>query len=213
MTNRPDTDDFIRSLARRPVPAAFRPVGTGLAMLAAGGLGLGLFLGVFGMRGDLGPALSAPVTLAKLVLPGGVAAMALWLALASARPGARLWLWPLLVPLAMALILVAGRLGQLAPGQIPAEVMGRSALACLLSIAALALAPTVLGLICLRRGATTRPLLSGALVGMAAGAMVAAGYALHCTEDSPLFYTLWYGLGIALSATGGAIAGQQLLRW
>lgn len=213
MTPPPSTDEFIRTLARQPVPSGFHPLGAGLAMLAAGALGLALFLTVFGIRSDLALTLAAPVTLAKSVLPLIAGGLALALALASARPGARLSLWPLLLPLAMALILFAGQLGQAPAAQVAAEMMGRSALACLLSITALALAPVVLGLICLRRGASTRPALSGALVGLAAGALVAAGYALHCTEDSPLFYTLWYGLGIALSTLGGAVAGRIVLRW
>lgn len=213
MTPPTSTEEFIRTLARRPVPAGFHPLGAGLAMLAAGALGLALFLTVFGMRDDLLQAFSTPVTLAKSVVPLIAGVLALGLAVTSARPGARLTLWILLLPLAMALILFSGRLGQLPLRDTPAELMGQSALACLLSITALAFAPTLLGLIALRRGATTRPCLSGALVGTAAGALVAAGYALHCTEDSPLFYTLWYGLGIALSALGGAIAANRLLRW
>ena len=47
----------------------------------------------------------------------------------------------------------------------------------------------------------TRPRASGALAGLLAGAIAAAIYALHCTGDSPLFYAVWYGLGI-LAVTG-----------
>jgi hypothetical protein len=47
---------------------------------------------------------------------------------------------------------------------------------------------------------------------------VAAGfatsvYSLVCTEDSPLFYVTWYGLGILLVAGLGAALGARLLRW
>ncbi|MBD3765305.1 MAG: DUF1109 family protein, partial [Rhodobacterales bacterium] len=42
---------------------------------------------------------------------------------------------------------------------------------------------------------------------------VAAGYALHCTEDSPLFFVLWYGLGILVPTLAGAWLGRRLLAW
>ncbi|HBT01009.1 MAG TPA: hypothetical protein DEB47_14365 [Citreicella sp.] len=69
------------------------------------------------------------------------------------------------------------------------------------------------GLALLRRGAPTRPVLSGALTGLAASAGTAAGYALHCTEDSPLFYVSWYGLALCLASALGAWLGHRHLRW
>ena len=45
--------------------------------------------------------------------------------------------------------------------------------------------------------------------GCSRGGAAAAVYALHCTEDSPLFYAVWYGLAI-LAATGvGALLGAR----
>ena len=41
----------------------------------------------------------------------------------------------------------------------------------------------------------------------------AALYAIHCTEDSPLFYAVWYGLAILVATAIGAALGRFLLRW
>lgn len=60
---------------------------------------------------------------------------------------------------------------------------------------------------------------TGESLGQAAAIMsafaagVAAGYALHCTEDSPLFFVSWYGLAIAIVGTLGAWLGHRFLRW
>ena len=57
------------------------------------------------------------------------------------------------------------------------------------------------------------PGLSGALAGLLAGGVGAARYAIHCTEDSPLFYATWYGIAILLATGIGAVAGRRVLRW
>ena len=51
------------------------------------------------------------------------------------------------------------------------------------------------------------------LAGLAAGVVATAIYSLFCTEDSPLFYSLWYSLGICISIGLGALAGRRWLRW
>lgn len=213
MTGRPTTEDFITSLAGRPPPPRHDGGRTAGAMAAAGLAGLCLFWLAFGVRADLAAMLAAPVTLAKIALPLAVAVLGLWLALRSARPEARLRLSLMLLPAGAAVALFLARLAVVAPDAVIPELMGQTARACLVSITGLALAPIAAGLILLRRGATTRPGRSGALIGLTAAAGVAAGYALHCTEDSPLFYTLWYGLAILLGGAIGGLAGRWLLRW
>jgi hypothetical protein len=65
----------------------------------------------------------------------------------------------------------------------------------------------------LRRGASTRPALSGALAGLLSGGAAATVYAVHCPEDSPLFYASWYVLAILGATALGALLGARLLRW
>ena len=213
MTGRHSTDDLIRDLAARPVPL---PPATGAAfgaMLGAMGIGLGAFWLIFGLRPDLAHALGLMPVLAKSLLPLVLCGLALTLALTSARPEARLTIWPLILVPLLAGLLVVQRLTTLQGAGLWPEVIGHTATSCLAAITGLSLLPLAAGLILLRRGAPARPALSGALLGLASGAGIAAGYALHCTEDSPLFFVTWYGLAIALAGGIGAIAGHRLLRW
>jgi hypothetical protein len=55
--------------------------------------------------------------------------------------------------------------------------------------------------------------LSGAAAGLGAGGLGAALYALHCSDDSPLFVAAWYSLAISIVAFAGASAGPRFLRW
>jgi hypothetical protein len=68
-------------------------------------------------------------------------------------------------------------------------------------------------LVMLRRGATTAPAKAGFVAGLAGAGFAAAVYALHCTEDSPLFYVTWYGLAIMGVAIVSAMIGARSLRW
>ena len=42
---------------------------------------------------------------------------------------------------------------------------------------------------------------------------MAAFYAAHCPDDSPLFVAAWYSLAVALVAAVGAATGRLTLRW
>lgn len=213
MTAKRRTDDLIRDLAARPVPAAWSPAATlgGMACAIAGMLAL--FWIVFGLRADLGPALGRVPVQAKTVLPFALSCLAGGLALASARPGGRVRLWPLALPLVPGAVLVVLRIAQGGASPLMAELVGSTAPACIASISLMSLVPLAAGLLLARRAAPTRPALTGALLGLAAGGGIAAGYALHCTEDSPLFFMTWYGLGICAATVTGAFAGGRMLRW
>lgn len=213
MTPQTSTETLIAQLAATPAP---KPPGLrriGLTICAAILLGLLAFWLLLGFRADLGAALRVPVTLAKSVLPLMLAALALPLMLRAARPGARLMLWPLSLPIGLAGLLLIARLMAVPGAQVAPELLGQTAAACLLSVTLLSVAPIITGVAMLRQWASTRPVLSGALIGLVSGAGAAAGYALHCTEDSPLFFVTWYGLAIALATGLGALLGHRYLRW
>jgi hypothetical protein len=55
--------------------------------------------------------------------------------------------------------------------------------------------------------------LTGAVIGLGAGAAAATVYCLHCPEASATFVLSWYSLGIGFAATIGAAIGPRLLRW
>jgi hypothetical protein len=51
------------------------------------------------------------------------------------------------------------------------------------------------------------------MVGVFAGAIGAAIYAVHCPDDSPLFLAVWYLLGVSAVTAAGALLGPRMLRW
>jgi hypothetical protein len=77
----------------------------------------------------------------------------------------------------------------------------------------LAIAPLLACLYCLRQAAPASPARAGAVAGLLSGAIAAAVYALHCTDDSPLFVALWYTVAVAGVTAIGAWAGDRVARW
>lgn len=209
------TDHLIALLAADTAPRDTPESAVMRWFLPALALAGGAALAVLGIRADILPAMAAPVTAMKPLLPLLVAVAAGLLALRLARPGRDAgWLaWPLVaVGAGVALWLAASMAGMPAAEWWPAA-RGRTLGFCLVAIPTIALLPLSALIAALRRGAPVNPTQSGALAGLAAGAASAALYALHCTEDSPLFFLIWYPLGIAAVAATGALAGRYWLRW
>ncbi|WP_103256590.1 NrsF family protein [Tabrizicola aquatica] len=212
MSDRSSTEALIRQLAAAPAPVAFRPAVALSATVVLVGFVLVLFLQVFGLRADLVGAWAALPAQAKTLLPLALSVLAGWLALRMSRPEGQGALWPLAIPAGLALAMVLQRL-TVAEGPLLVELVGQTAMACLVSISVLSALPLAAGVILLRRGATTRPRVTGALLGLAVASAMTAGYALHCPEDSPLFFVTWYGLGILIVTGIGAALGHRFLRW
>ena len=210
------TEDLISQLAGEPVAAR-----RGIEGRAVTGLGIGflialaLFLPVLGPRPDLMEAVQRPIVAVKTILPLLLGPVALVLALRAARPttpaptGVKaLWLWP-----AVALALFLYAFTTTAPGARAVAFLGHSIPICLPAIVVLS-APILIGLFrALKDGAPTRPARCGALAGLAAAGFATALYSTFCNEDSPLFYAVWYALGITIVTAAGAVAGGRYLRW
>jgi hypothetical protein len=130
-------------------------------------------------------------------------------------PGARIGVAPIaagLVIVAM-LALGAGQIISAGPAARVALWLGHTWKICSPLILLLAV-PIYASLILAIRGlAPTRPALTGAAAGFAAGALAATLYGLHCPEQAAAFVATWYTLGIAAASALGAIAGSRLLRW
>jgi len=208
------TDELVAALAADPRP------GPGVGHVLARSLPVALIVPVvallagFGLRPDMVAAL-APLTLPKTVLPVALAVLALMLAWRSAHPGqgvGRLGLLLLAVP-AVAAMFGFVRLVGADPSGWLAEAQGASIAKCLVSIPALAAVPLAALLWSLRRGAPLSPARLGFAAGLVAGGLSAALYSLHCNEDSPLFWSLWYSLGILVTGVAGALIGGRVLRW
>ena len=84
---------------------------------------------------------------------------------------------------------------------------------CVANILLLSVIPFVAALVALREGAPASPAFAGMAAGLLAGALAAAAYVMHCTEDSPLFVAVWYMLAISLVTLVGLFLGRHLLRW
>jgi hypothetical protein len=209
------TDDLIRALSADTVrqPALRTTLVMGLVPALAICLLAVWFL--LGFRADLLTALVTPVSLARILLTGilGIAAVRLALLLARPEGGQVARLWPLAAVAAAALGLLAW-----AYVATPAEArqmatVGKTMTTCLVAIPLLSVLPVATVLYVLRQGATTAPLRAGFVAGLAGSGFAAAIYALHCTEDSPLFYVTWYGLAIMGVTLISTLIGARVLRW
>lgn len=206
------TDDLIRALAAdevKPASVGVRLAWLPLALLLAGGA----LLGIIGIRPDLAAALVAPVTALKNLLPLALGLAALSLAVRLTRPDATAPVAGLIVFPLVALALFVYGLSQMPMADWGRGLMGQSAAFCVPAIVLTALLPLAAAMRAMRSGASTDPGRSGALTGLACGALATAIYALHCNEDSPLFFVTWYGLSILIVAGIGAVLGRRLLRW
>jgi hypothetical protein len=122
-------------------------------------------------------------------------------------------LWPLAAVAGAALGLVVWSFATTAQDARQMATVGKTIATCLVTIPLLSILPVGALLYTLRQGATTAPARAGFVAGLAGSGLSAAIYALHCTEDSPLFYVTWYGLAIATVALVSALMGARMLRW
>jgi len=209
------TDDLIRALAAdtlRP-PALRKTLVLGLVpSLVIAVLAVWF---VLGFRADLATALVTPVSAIRILLTGilGIAATRLALMLARPEGGQTTRLWPITAVAAAAVgLLVWAYVTTPAEARQMATV-GKTITTCLVTIPLLSVLPVAALHYTLRQGATTAPLRAGFVAGLAGSGLSAAIYALHCTEDSPLFYVTWYGLAIMGVTLVSTLIGARSLRW
>ena len=209
------TDELIRALAADALPEPPVPARLWRGLLAGALVVAVLALPLLGLRPDPMAVVTRAAVILKQTFPLLLAAGAFGAALRLARPGATIGRWGLLLAVAPVLlaVAVAAEWAAVPPGGRMAAMMGETHRFCLVWATLMGLPPLAGALWALRGGASTRPALSGALAGLLAGGTGAALYAVHCTEDSPLFYAVWHGLAI-LSLIGlGALIGRRVLRW
>lgn len=131
------------------------------------------------------------------------------------RPDGRLGLAALAAPGVFGLlaIVAAAQMAAADSGSHLPLLLGRSWARCPWLILALSTPILFILLIAMRRLAPTRLATAGAATGLLAGGLGATIYGLHCPETSAAFVTIWYSLGIGLSAVLGALVAPRLLRW
>ena len=209
------TSELIASLADNPRPVP-RPVPRLLIAMVAGStlalLGLVVTLG-----SPAGPVAERGVaaSVAKLSYPLIVGIIALGAAIAAGRPGARVEPRALLLslPVLAVAIFAAIDLAAAPTAAWDRKLFGSTIVLCFSAVtlgsipafAALTLAFRVL--------APTRRPAAGFLIGLAAGGISAAAYALYCREASPAFLLATYTPAMLIPALAGALLGDRLLRW
>lgn len=178
------------------------------------------FLGVativfLGLRTDLGATSGFAPVAAKVGVMLSLASGGSLLVVRTSRPGSPSGWAPAL--LAVGLVLLAAWIlfdvNQLGTAGLLERTLGTSWASCLATITVLATLPLVSLLLAARRGAVIRPGLAGAMAGLAAATLSGAFYALYCTEDSPLFVAVWYGLAAIIMMVFGAFAFRRFVRW
>lgn len=211
------TDDLIAMLSTNVEAVDRRQVWRTLAIaIAIGGL-VALAAGLIVLGGRTGAAdhVTLGFLVIKLLFAMTVTALAFWYLIRSARPnGLRRGSAALvLLPFAGIVGLAAISLAYAPAVHWQMMFMGDEWLECLLSIPIIAVVPLALVIWAVRQAAPTELRRAGALAGLVAGGVSAAGYALHCTADSLPFIAVWYSGTIMLCTFAGAALGPRLLRW
>lgn len=210
------TDDLIKALsadAGRPA-VSFGGTWT-IAVVCAVVLAAIVFALALGPRPDIAAAAETIRFLFKFVATGLLAFTALVALLALARPEAvsRAKLAALAAaPLALAVAVIL-ELAAVPQAEWMSRLVGTNIVICLTAIPSIGLAPLALFILALRNAAPSRPMLAGAVAGLAAGGIAATFYASHCTDDSPLFVATWYTIAVAVLTIAGAFAGRVFTRW
>jgi hypothetical protein len=206
------TDDLIRSLASEAGARRSASLRTALAVAGVASFGCALFLvfSVIGIRHDFAEmAVRLPFGF-KLAYTGSLVAGTFVVALYAATPGAST---VALYALSPTVILLA--LGVLFdPTGFP--IMGRTNTAvvfCVGSIPFLSLPAMILTFRAMQKGAPTRPLVAGAVIGVLSASIGAIAYALACKNDGTAFVAIWYTAACAIMALIGAVVGHRVLRW
>jgi len=210
------TDELIRAVVADNASLK-RPLSQTIALALGVGVlvGAAVFSGVLGPRPDFTWALAnSPRFDFKLFFTLAVAACAFLLIRRLARPdGSGSVLGTLTIPLGALAIAVVMELMALPADHWLDHARGSNWLICMTMIPILSLAPFIAIFYALRQGAPSDPARTGAAGGILAAAVGAALYATHCTDDSPLFVSIWYIIAMGFVALAGAVLGRLLLRW
>ena len=211
------TDDLINMLASgvTPIDRHAPTKRVGVAMLIGSLSATILVMIILGARPDLGIAATTPIFWAKVAFPLTLMVGALSLVMRLARPGRTLGPGTLLI-VAGVTILWAGSLYVLltaTPDMRATLVLGKTWRVCAMNITLLSIPGLLAAFWAMRGLAPTRLTLTGACVGLLAGATATLAYCLHCPEMDVPFWGTWYWLGMVIPTVIGALLGRRWLRW
>lgn len=209
------TDELIRAMAADTRPERSFAQLLPLALLACVVAGVPFFSATMGLRADWPGSMASGPALLKQLFPVVAGLAAFGAAARLTRPEASLgrWTWALLGAPAIMLVAFAVAAARTPVADWPVAIRGDTAANCFLSVSIIGLLTLACAFAALRRGASVRPRLSGALAGLLAGSVSAALYASFCAEDNPMFWVIWYGGAIATVTAFGVWLGPRQLRW
>lgn len=209
------TDDLIRTLSVDG-KSPWR-VGNFLTfgLLAAVPVSVILFFVEMGIRPDIATAVENPLFNLKFAVTISLALCAVALSLHLSRPEATLKGVVFLLAIPFGLLAAGIGYEVMTPQRVSwtTRMIGSNSRMCLTAIPLLSLPLLAAALVALRHGAPSRPAVAGAFAGLLSAGLAATLYAAHCTDDSPLFVTLWYTLAIGLVTAVGALAGSRFLKF
>ncbi|MBU2166778.1 MAG: DUF1109 domain-containing protein [Alphaproteobacteria bacterium] len=208
------TDDLIGALAAglEPVrPARIHPLWI-VAGFAASVVGVLLMLG---LRPDLASAMAGPTFWLKALYTSAMAGAALVLVTRLGRPGvgARSALYGVLGIVGLAIVFAGVELAVTPTTDWTRSWLGLTWTLCARNILLMSVFAAPLIWLGARPLAPTRPVASGAALGLLTGAIAATAYGLHCPEATAPFVATWYTMGMAVAAGIGAVIGRFALRW
>jgi hypothetical protein len=211
------TDELIQMLSAHVDPVDHRRTVRTIAAAVAAGAAVVLMVAVvvLGLRSGLDDIRSFAPVLLKVAFALALLVPASIFLIRLARPGGERGTSLALLGFPfLAIVLIAAFSLAMAPSaHWSGMVAGRDWLECFVSIPLIAIVPFAFLIWAVRRAAPTDLARTGAVVGLVAGCLSAAGYALHCVDDSVPFVALWYGGTIALCTFAGWKLGPRLLRW
>lgn len=209
------TDELIAALAVDPRPAT-HPVPR-LAMAMAAGAVLALAGLVMALGSPIGPVAERGMaaSVAKLSYPLAVGIIALAAALAAGRPGVRVEPRAALLalPVLSVAIFAALDLAAAPPAVWDGMLFGSTTALCFSAVTLGSIPAFAAMFWAFRVLAPTRLPAAGFLIGLAAGGISAAAYALYCREASPAFLLATYTPAMLVPALAGAASGRMLMRW
>jgi hypothetical protein len=212
-----DTDALIEVLARDTAAVPRHAAALRLCLSLAGGMAVMLVViaATLGFRPDLDLAVAGSMFWMKLAYTGSLGLIALAALLSLIRPEARLprWLWLLSAPVALLGLVSAHELAAMPRDDWSLIWLGQTWRICSMLISLFALPVAGALVFFARRFAPTRLRATGAVIGLASGAVSATLYSLHCPEAAASFVLTWYSLGIVAATAVGAELGPRLLRW
>lgn len=209
------TETLVEALARDTVIPWKLEQSIRLALIAGNIIAGIVFFGGIGFRPDIALAMGTTRFVVKFAVTLPLAFAATAAMLRAGQPGALFGVrgWALALSPTILIFAVLVELVMVPPALWGSRIIGTHAQNCLTLIPLLSVGPLVCLLLALRKGASTRPALAGAIAGLAASGIAATFYATNCTDDSPLFVVTWYPLAVGFVTLIGGLTGQRFLRW